>query len=257
MKNLLFFDIDGTLIPHGVKEIPKETVDLIKSLDTNKNEVFICTGRCYHQAKKEIETLGFNNHITSNGQEVYYQGKEIYKSCFKKEEVRELVSIMDNFECGWAYETRTNIFVPDRNFSINLQDALLDYGFQDVIISDKHLEEDIFQIWCFDLPEKVEITLQNIPKKYKSYKWNELSAEILPGKESKGNGINKVKELMPGRCNVISFGDGVNDIEMFEISDVAVVMGNAESEIKKYADFVTGDCDKGGIKEAFERLGIE
>ena len=44
---------------------------------------------------------------------------------------------------------------------------------------------------------------------------------------------------------------------MFEISDIAVVMGNADEKLKKYADFVTGDCDKGGIKEAFERLGIK
>mgnify|MGYP000686675505 CR=1 FL=1 len=112
MKYFLILELwktkcQSTTIPSGI--FREDTMNLVGNGVVIDPVVF----------QKEIESLGFNNHITSNGQEVFYDGEEIYKSCFKKDEINEVISIMDKLECGWAYETRSNIFVPNRNFSIN------------------------------------------------------------------------------------------------------------------------------------------
>ena len=95
MKKLVFFDIDGTLLPDGEKEIRKEVIEDINKIK-EEAEVFICTGRGYGQAKRYIDALGIENYITSNGQEVCYQGEIIYCSYFPTQEKNDVVKDINN-----------------------------------------------------------------------------------------------------------------------------------------------------------------
>ncbi len=261
MKNLIFFDIDGTLVPEGENEISQDVINVIKQLnEQDENEVFICTGRCYHQAKKIIFSLGLTNYITSNGQEVQRGEKLIYNCNFSQEEASALIDYVEGKKCAWAYETRTNINIPEKPFGEKLKEILMSYGFKDIIISDNAIKEGIFQLWIFEQPEKIDGILAGIGKKNKFYKWSDECAEILPGNESKGNGIRKVVEFLKAQgtkeIKTFAFGDGVNDVEMFEYCDVAIVMGNAKDSVKKHADFITTSCEEDGIKKGLTKYNL-
>ena len=52
--------------------------------------------------------------------------------------------------------------------------------------------------------------------------------------------------------DIISFGDGLNDVEMIRRSGVGVAMGNALPEVKENAKFVTLSNDEDGIKAFLE-----
>ena len=54
----------------------------------------------------------------------------------------------------------------------------------------------------------------------------------------------------------MAFGDGENDIDMLRYAGTGVAMGNAEEAVKRQADYVTGDIDDGGIREALEFYGL-
>ena len=74
----------------------------------------------------------------------------------------------------------------------------------------------------------------------------EYWCEIMPAKASKANAVLKLKEMW-GCRRVISFGDAVNDIPMFEVSDECYAVKNAVDELKAAATGVIGSNDEDGV----------
>lgn len=74
----------------------------------------------------------------------------------------------------------------------------------------------------------------------------EFFLEIMPKKASKAEAIKKLKELW--RCDkVVSFGDAINDIPMFEISDECYAVENAVPQLKALATGVIAANDADGV----------
>ena len=74
----------------------------------------------------------------------------------------------------------------------------------------------------------------------------EYWCEIMPANASKFNAIKKLKKMW--RCEkVISFGDAVNDIPMFEISDECYAVSNAADELKAVATAVIDSNEDDGV----------
>ena len=74
----------------------------------------------------------------------------------------------------------------------------------------------------------------------------EYWCEIMPAKVSKANAIRKLKEMW-GCSRVISFGDAINDIPMFEISDECYAVENAVDELKAVATGVIESNEEDGV----------
>ena len=54
----------------------------------------------------------------------------------------------------------------------------------------------------------------------------------------------------------MAFGDGENDLAMFDMVGLSVAMGNAWGPVKERASYVTTDVDDDGIWNACVDLGI-
>ena len=54
----------------------------------------------------------------------------------------------------------------------------------------------------------------------------------------------------------MSFGDGENDIEMLEFTNIGIAMGNSDDVVKKSADYVTASVDEEGIEKALEHYKV-
>jgi Cof subfamily protein (haloacid dehalogenase superfamily) len=77
---------------------------------------------------------------------------------------------------------------------------------------------------------------------YKEEYW----CEIMPKKATKGNAILILKEKL--KCDkIITFGDSINDIPMFQISDESYAVENAVDELKKYATGIIMSNEKDGV----------
>ena len=74
----------------------------------------------------------------------------------------------------------------------------------------------------------------------------EFFLEIMPEKASKAEAIKRLKEIW--HCGkVVSFGDAVNDIPMFEISDECYAVANGVAELKACATGVIASNDEEGV----------
>ena len=78
--------------------------------------------------------------------------------------------------------------------------------------------------------------------------------EVCSSAASKKNAVIKLRKLL-GAERVISFGDNLNDIPMFEASDESYAVGNAKEEVKQAATGVIGtNADNGVVRFIAESI---
>ncbi len=70
--------------------------------------------------------------------------------------------------------------------------------------------------------------------------------EVMPKEATKAKGALRLREML-GCQRLVSFGDGINDIELFKVSDEAYAVENGEEELKKYATAVIESCDEDAV----------
>jgi Cof subfamily protein (haloacid dehalogenase superfamily) len=79
----------------------------------------------------------------------------------------------------------------------------------------------------------------------------EYWCEIMPEKATKGNAIMELKKIL-GCDKIITFGDAINDIPMFKISDESYAVENAVDELKEYANGIIKSNEKDGVANWLE-----
>lgn len=74
----------------------------------------------------------------------------------------------------------------------------------------------------------------------------DLWLEIMPAAASKASAALKLKELLD--CDrLVCFGDGINDIPMFEIADECYAVSNAAPELKAIATGILGSNEEDAV----------
>ena len=122
-------------------------------------------------------------------------------------------------------------------------------------VSDKKAlyEGDIFYFTC--IGEKEELmpvyALFSKDSRYRCTLQQELYrpeywCEIMPAQASKSNAVTKLKQIW-GCTKVISFGDSINDIPMFEVSDECYAVSNAVDELKRIATGIIESNNEDGV----------
>lgn len=110
---------------------------------------------------------------------------------------------------------------------------------------------DIFYITCIDDPIKLQPLYEKYRDRYHcvyqtDIYTNEQWLEIMPLSASKSNAIKQLQEML--KCErLIVFGDGKNDIDMFQIADESYAVENAHADLKKYATAVISSNDEDGV----------
>lgn len=110
---------------------------------------------------------------------------------------------------------------------------------------------EIFYITCIDKAEKLEPFYEKYKEKYHIVYQIDIYTqaqwlEIMPKNASKANAIKQLKDKL--KCDkVVVFGDGKNDIDMFELADEAYAVENAVEELKEIATGVIGGDNDDGV----------
>ena len=98
---------------------------------------------------------------------------------------------------------------------------------------------------------------KTLPKGYSMVRTCPRMLEIAPKTISKGNALAyfmKQHDISPDEA--IVFGDGENDVSLFDVVKTSFAMGQAKEYVKKKASSVTKRNDEEGIWEALNSLGL-
>ena len=271
---IVFIDIDGTLV-NDEKQIPKENIETIKKLKTKGIEVVLASGRPYHSIEKYSNIAGAMPYIIgSNGGVVvnYKEDKLLYNANIDKPLALEILKfvkannlftaitlsgnlVLENEMHSLTKENRDELIVVNslEEYLKNTNESIIKFS----IMSDN--KEDL-QIAREKLINKFNITITNvdtfvIPNKYRKAGKNPYVMDVMKEYVNKGEAIKKLcKYLNLNTQEAIIFGDGLNDIEMFELDAYKVAMKNAKDKIKEMADFVTISNNEAGVAYKLNKI---
>lgn len=120
------------------------------------------------------------------------------------------------------------------------------------VTSDEELYRgQIFYFTCIDREETLYPAFRAFENRFQLVYQKELYSgepwlEILPRSVSKAAAVLWLKEYL-GCDRIISFGDGVNDLPMFRVSDECYAVENAVDELKQLATGIIGSNEEDGV----------
>ena len=116
--------------------------------------------------------------------------------------------------------------------------------------------QDVFLLCLFANDEAVDKYIHEFP--HLTFKrWHPYVLNVLKEDVSKSLAILKTLEFFGiDKMDAIAFGDGENDIDMFELVGLGKAMGNANDTLKNVADFVTKKSSDDGIEYALKKFMI-
>ena len=269
MKTLYVSDLDGTLLRSNART-SAYTNQAINEL-TDRGMLFsYATARSYHTST--LVTKGLNAKIpiiTYNGAVILQNDtyEIIARNAFHPEEKGE---ILDELLRRGIYPLVYS-YVDGREKSSYLPDRC-NRATREFISTRKgdarekpvkHERElwmgDVFYFTCIDQSEKLEPVYHRFRDKYRCFFQKDIYSgeqwlEIVPQTVSKANAVLRLKEYL-NADRIVAFGDGINDMEMFEIADESYAVENAVDELKAIATGVIGSNDSDGVaKWLYERF---
>lgn len=252
---LLVLDLDGTLL-NKKNIITDESKKVINKIRNKEMQVVIATGRMMVSAMKYVRELGLSTPVIS------------YNGAYVKNPVTNKIIIHQPINLDFAEDIIKES--EEKNLHLNLyQDDKLYVAEKDELSSEYArtsgvtvhpvglLSEFISKaptklLIIENQREKQQFYLNYFQEKYQS----ELEVteskknfiEFTAKRVSKGRALNKVAANLGVKMKeIISFGDGGNDLEMIQKSGLGVAMKNAPDGVKKGADMIAPSNDEDGV----------
>ena len=253
---IIFFDIDDTLRNSKTGFIPSTIPTAFKQLPDKGILTGIATGRGIFGVVPELKALKPDFFVTLNGAYIEdKKGNVIYSNKIAKDKVEEYITWTKEVGIDYGLVGSHAAKLSRRTEMIS---QAIDPIYPDLEVDpDFYQKEDIYQMWTFEdqgddlrLPDALASTLRMV-------RWHEHSSDVVPISGSKAAGVAKVVEQLGLKPeNVMVFGDGLNDLELFDYAGISVAMGVSHEKIKEKADYITKTLEEDGIFDALEGFGM-
>ena len=263
MKTLYVTDLDGTLLRTDDTVSPF-TINTVNGL-VDKGMLFTyATARSLVSAS--VVTRGLSARIpviAYNGAFIYNAetGIPLYSLFFTPEESAFIISLLQSFRLyPFVYSFQEGIErlswmsgTENEGCFTYLRKRKGDPRLNPVSDEKRLYAGDIFYFTCIGEKEALQPFYERIAASglftctlqqelYETEYW----CEVMPKKATKANAINRLKELW--ECDrIVSFGDSLNDISMFRISDECYAVENAAPALKEHAAGLIPVCDEDGV----------
>lgn len=251
-RKFCFFDYDGTLRSREMDAIPPSAMKALDELRAAGHFVALATGRLQSDALEVLSDAGIDTMVADGGNSITVSGKLISIEGMPLEASRAFAHRIDADGWLWAvnHENRRTCLTKSDEYASAL--STLYYTPQVIPSLDIDNVDPIYKIFVVcsrGQEERIDFT---------GVTWARYSDELVYVEPTdKARGIRKLMRLIGAPLeDVIVFGDGTNDVDMFQPEWTSVAMGNAVPQLKERADYVTRDVNDDGIYHACAKLGL-
>lgn len=266
-KILYVTDLDGTLLHHD-ERISAWSCDTLNHLIKKGLLFSYATARSIFTAS--VVTEGLNSQlpvIVNNGSFLMdpHSRKRILVNQFDRKEAADIYATL----CRHQIAPLVDAIINDREKFSYAENAInpalaafvagrkhdgRDNPLDDQLVESDAcviLQGDVFYFTCIGEEEKLRAAYEELRPAYNCIFQFDIYShepwlEVMPHTASKAHAILQLKELY--KCDtVVVFGDGANDIPMFQIADEGYAMANAIDPLKKIATAVIDSNENDGV----------
>ncbi|WP_300380186.1 Cof-type HAD-IIB family hydrolase, partial [Clostridium sp.] len=256
-RGIVFFDVDGTLIDwtKGITDPSEMTKESIKKLQESGYLTFIATGRPRNLINESLKDLNTDGFICSNGAYVEMNNKVLFNEPLENSKLKKLLKNLEELNIGYMLEGQEKNYIPNR------EDKFLVDFIEEVNLDINNFSKD----WDVDAVKVSKVIAigendESYDKAYKACEGENFAFltnpkagvfEINDKKFSKGYGVTKVLEKLDiSSDKAYAFGDGDNDIEMFQAVKHGIAMGDHYKGLEEFAFDTTENVENEGITKA-------
>ncbi|MFR7590679.1 MAG: Cof-type HAD-IIB family hydrolase [Longibaculum sp.] len=257
-RKIIFFDIDGTLYTSELGGITTAVREAIAKTQALGHLCFVASGRPYGYIAKNVREIGFDGYVLANGANIKYQNQDLEVRAMNYDDVKELCHQLSlrNIEYvlqtpGFCYMKKSNQCLLEfyAHCNIDFENFCFEYDEDEIIHQTVKME-----VWVKDEDE-----LNYAVSCYKKFNYelhpDHHSMEVYAKDVSKATGILDVmRELHIDINDSYCFGDGPNDVEMFETVAHPIAMGNAIDIIKEKAETICLSVHEDGVAHKLKEL---
>jgi Cof subfamily protein (haloacid dehalogenase superfamily) len=268
---IIALDLDGTLL-NSNKELTQRNYDALAAAAAKGIQIVPTTGRFYNAMPQAIRDLPFVNYaITINGAQVQNvrTGEVLYRAEIPWQQAVEIMTFLDTlpvvYDCfmddaAWmtaSLKSRINDVTDDPHYRKMLRDLRQDVPELKAFVTERGHDVQKSQFFTMDMELRARM-LEELPRMFPGIITTAALAhnvEINQSHANKGEALLALASRLGwGAENVMSFGDGLNDLTMIEAAGLGVVMANGVDELKNCANYITDDCDHDGVAAAIEKF---
>ena len=251
------FDVDGTLFDYRSGSIPNSVVTAIQKLKDKGIVIVVATARAYPELSEDLlDRISADYYVAASGHSIQdkcgrtlfafrftYDQVETVKNCAKKYGAG-LTLRYEDCNCLYShpvemYQIYSNIGKP-RCSSLYCEG--MDYHKKSLPIGFAIKSESAIRA-------KICEELAAYPNDYRLELFgNGVVVDVFSPHANKMTALVQLMQRLGfAKDDCIAFGDGKNDIEMLKWAGIGVAMGNANEDLKKYADDICGPSWDDGI----------
>lgn len=262
-KTLYVSDLDGTLL-NKKSRLSSYSLNVIHDLIDQGMMFTYATARSLTSARKVCEGLCLSMPvIVYNGAFIIEPNSgEILHSCiFHEDEIMQIKKLMEHYSIvpivyahideqeKVSYHEQYN----NEGISYYIGNRQGDDRLRAVDALNQLFEGSIFYFTCIGSKEELLALYEEIKKReictcvfqqeiYREEYW----LEIMPKNATKANAIAILKKMYELE-RVVSFGDSLNDLSMFSVSDESYAVSNAVAKLKEVASDIIPDNEHEGV----------
>ena len=226
-------DVDGTLTIN--REDYRLEIDAIKAVRKAEGHgipVVLVSGNALPVVVSISRYVGTTGPVIGeNGCLIFYKGRIINVATFSAKEAAEAILKEFNEYIEQSWQNRYRVF----DFAFKIKE-----NFRDKV---SFLVSDIQRFLRIKGFDNVFVTFSG------------YALHLTPTSGGKDKGLLKALELMGiKRDEVVCIGDGLNDIDLFNVCTCSATVSNADEELKKLAMYVASKPSGKGFAEIVEHI---
>lgn len=256
MIKLVASDLDGTLLYGRENSVSEEMFEMIREMKKKGIVFAAASGRQYHNLKKLFAPVWQDMvFICENGATVFYEDKIIAEQIVPKEELLELVYLVDADErAEVALSSSTTTYVrPKTREYVELLNNLGNHITEVKEWAD--VTEPCVKVAWYEkggVEHRVDYWSKKIKPPAKVVTSGAQWLDILYPNTHKGVGIGVLKDYFGlEKEEIAAFGDNYNDIEMLEAVGYPIAMKSGREAIMKMCPYHT-NCVEDTVRQILD-----
>lgn len=252
----IFFDVDGTLYDHEIRDFPESTKTTLELLGQQGYQLYVATSRSEQELANVIDIIQqypFAGIITCGGAMTRIADEIVDVRYMDDAEVEAVMAYCRTHQIDVRWQSKDNCFFDFEARKSSKE--VFDYLYQMVPEVQAWKRESIINLLCYTTAEQSKELVSMLP--HSSIVDYGGAIEITGKYVNKATAIARLIEKLDLTLEEVAvFGDGENDEWMLRDAGIGVAMGNGSELAKLAADFITGDIREDGLANACRLLGF-